>query len=124
MIDFDFVYEMVWWCLMDSLGCGVFVFDFFVCMKMLGLFVEGICFDNGMFIFGMDYCFDFIVVVFNIGMMVCWLDFNDMWLVVEWGYFLDNFGVILVCVDYCVRYFGMLIMMCDVLMVMIKVYEI
>lgn len=64
--------------------------------------------------------------------MIRWFDYNDCWFVVEWGYFSDNLGVILVVVDWiiCINKVGgnfvggKIFIICDVFEVMIKVYEI
>lgn len=127
-IDSVFVLEMVCYCLIDMFGCGFEVLFYFVCIKLFGFVVFGMIVLNGVKVFGMFFQFDFVQVVFGIGVMICWLDFNDIWFVVEWGYLFDNFGGILVMVDWffcmvCVVGWK-LFLMCDVLVVMIQVYEI
>lgn len=127
-ISFKVVYDIVYYCLFDMFGCGLEVFEYLVCKKLLGLIVFGIVVFNGVCVFGIQFQFDFVQVVFNIGVMICWFDFNDIWLVVEWGYFFDNFGGILVMVDWflcnVVVSGKVLLIMKQVLIVMIKVYEI
>lgn len=127
-IDLFLVFQIVYYCLFDMLGCGLEVLFFLVCSKLFGLLVLGISVVNGVCVLGMYYVLDLVQVVFNIGVMVCWLDFNDIWLVVEWGYFLDNLGGIFVVCDWLgcnvQVLWCFLLIVCDVLLVMIKVYEI
>lgn len=97
-------------------------------MKLLGLVVLGIIVLNGICVLGMFYVLDLVKGVFNIGCMICWLDYNDIWFVVEWGYLFDNLGGILVVVDYiscvCILEGKEVLKVCEVLEMMIKVYEI
>lgn len=122
------VYIIVGYVLLDILGCGILVLWYLECIKLFGLIVSGMIVLNGSKVLGMLYVFDFVRVVFNIGCMICWFDYNDMWLVVEWGYLFDNLGGIFVVVDYVLRvrlFEGKeLLMVCDVFEMMIKVYEI
>lgn len=128
LVELFFVYMIVWYCLIDILGCGLVVLLFLVCSRLFGLLVLGIWVVYGVRVLGIWFELDLVQVVFNIGVMVCWLDFNDIWLVVEWGYFLDNFGGILVIVDWFSCNVEVLccflLIMCDVFVLMIKVYEI
>lgn len=122
------VLDIVCNCLMDIFGCGLLVLCFLECIKYFGLLVEGILVLYGVWVLGIFFWFDLVKVVWDIGCIVCWLDYNDIWLVVEWGYFLDNFGGIFVVVDYflqkCLVNGEVLLSMCQVLEVMIMVYEI
>lgn len=127
IISFE-VYIIVGYVLLDMLGCGILVFWYFECMKLFGLIVFEMIVLNGSKVLGILYVFDLVRVVFNIGCMICWFDYNDMWLVVEWGYLFDNLGGIFVIVDYVLRV-GLFegkdfLMVCDVFEMMIKVYEI
>lgn len=78
IVDYVFIFEVineeVWWivcyCLMDILGCGLFVLWFLECIKYFGLLVEGIIVLYGFRVSGMFFCLDFVKVVWDIGCII------------------------------------------------------
>ena len=88
------------YCLLDTLACGIMALNFPACVKLLGPVVPGAEMSNGVRVPGTDYRLDPVQAAFNIGTMVRWLDFNDTWLAAEWGHPSDNLGGILAVADY------------------------
>lgn len=122
-INSDEAYETARLCLMDALGCAMLALNFPECTKLLGPVVPGAVLPGGARVPGTSYALDPIQAAFNIGTMVRWLDFNDTWLAAEWGHPSDNLGAILAVSDYISRKQSEL-QMKDVLLAMIKAYEI
>lgn len=116
------------YCLMDSLGCAILALQHSKCTKLLGPIVPGTTVPNGSRVPGTSFILDPIQAAFNIGCMIRWLDFNDTWLAAEWGHPSDNLGAILAVADYETqrrRAAGKTpLLMRDVLVAMIKAYEI
>ena len=89
-----------YYCLLDTLACGMMALKFPACAGMLGPVVTGAEMANGARVPGTNYRLDPVQAAFNIGAMVRWLDFNDTWLAAEWGHPSDNLGGILAVADY------------------------
>ena len=88
------------YCLLDTLACGMMALEFPACARMLGPVTPGAEMTNGARVPGTKYQLDPVMAAFNIGAMVRWLDFNDTWLAAEWGHPSDNLGGILAVADY------------------------
>ena len=88
------------YCLLDTLACGMMALKFPACVKLLGPVVAGAEMPTGARVPGTHYRLDPVQAAFNIGAMVRWLDFNDTWLAAEWGHPSDNLGGILAVADY------------------------
>jgi len=88
------------YCLLDTLACGLMALKFPACTKMLGPTVPGAEMTGGARVPGTGYRLEPVMAAFNIGAMVRWLDFNDTWLAAEWGHPSDNLGGILAVADY------------------------
>ncbi len=88
------------YCLLDTLACGLMALKFPACARMLGPVAPGAEMANGARVPGTSYRLDPVMAAFNIGAMVRWLDFNDTWLAAEWGHPSDNLGGILAVADY------------------------
>ncbi len=91
------------YCLLDTLACGMLALKFPACTKLLGPVVPGAEMPDGARVPGTNYRLDPVQAAFNIGAMVRWLDFNDTWLAAEWGHPSDNLGGILAVADYLSR---------------------
>jgi len=111
------------YCLMDSLGCGIFALSYPACVRMLGPVVPGATLPNGARVPGTEHVLDPVAAAFNIGCLIRWLDFNDTWLAAEWGHPSDNLGAILAVADYLSRN-GSPLTIREVLGAMIKAHEI
>ena len=115
-------------CLMDSLGCGLESLEYPACTKLLGPIVPGTVVPNGAKVPGTPFQLDPVAAAFNIGTMIRWLDFNDVWVAAEWGHPSDNLGGILATADWLSRSRLALgkepLAMHDVLAAMIKAHEI
>lgn len=122
-IKSELAFETARLCLMDALGCGILALNFPACTKLLGPVVPNAFMVNGARVPGTNYALDPVQAAFNIGTMIRWLDFNDTWLASEWGHPSDNLGAILAVADYLARQ-GKEITMRDILIYMIKAYEI
>jgi len=115
-------------CLMDTLGCGLEALEYPACTKLLGPIVPGTLVPNGAKVPGTAFQLDPVTAAFNIGTMIRWLDFNDVWVAAEWGHPSDNLGGILAAADWLSR--SRLaqgkkpLAMRDVLTAMIKAHEI
>ncbi len=92
--------ETARYCLMDTLGCGLFALQFPECTKHLGPIVEGTIVPHGARVPGTSYVLDPVKAAWDIGCIVRWLDYNDTWLAAEWGHPSDNLGGILAVTDY------------------------
>lgn len=112
------------YCLMDALGCGILALANEACKKHIGPIVPGATLPNGTPIPGTKHRLEPVHAAFNIGALVRWLDYNDTWLAAEWGHPSDNLGAILACADYANRNLGKQYNMRDVLVAMVKAYEI
>ena len=88
------------YCLLDTLACGIMALKFPACVKLLGPVVPGAEMPDGARVPGTNFRLDPVQAAFNIGAMVRWLDFNDTWLAAEWGHPSDNLGAILAVADY------------------------
>ncbi|MGH8623641.1 MAG: bifunctional 2-methylcitrate dehydratase/aconitate hydratase [Burkholderiales bacterium] len=115
-------------CLMDTLGCGLEALEYPACTKLLGPVVPGTTVPNGARVPGTPYQLDPVAAAFNIGTMIRWLDFNDVWVAAEWGHPSDNLGGILATADWLSRtrlaQGKTPLPMRDVLTAMIKAHEI
>ena len=112
-----------YYCLLDTLGCGMLALNYPACTRLLGPIVPGAILPGGARVPGTGYELDPVTAAFNIGTMVRWLDFNDTWLAAEWGHPSDNLGAILAVADYLSRQQPAL-MIADVLTAMIQAHEI
>ncbi|MES1192080.1 MAG: bifunctional 2-methylcitrate dehydratase/aconitate hydratase [Steroidobacter sp.] len=122
-INSDAAYETAYYCLMDTLACGLQALKYPACTRLLGPIVPGATMKNGARVPGTHYELDPVNAAFNIGAMIRWLDFNDTWLAAEWGHPSDNLGAILAVADYLSRN-GKSFSVHDVLIAMIKAHEI
>jgi 2-methylcitrate dehydratase len=95
--------ETAYYCLMDTLGCGLQALRFPACTKLLGPVVPGAVMAGGARVPGTAFELDPVTAAFNIGAMIRWLDFNDTWLAAEWGHPSDNLGAILAVADWLSR---------------------
>ena len=115
-------------CLMDTLGCGLEALEYPACTKLLGPIVPGTVVPNGAKVPGTPHQLDPVAAAFNIGTMIRWLDFNDVWVAAEWGHPSDNLGGILATADWLSRtrlaQGKKPLAMRDVLTAMIKAHEI
>src|SRR6202047_2925230 len=116
-------------CLMDTIGCGLLALNYPACTKLLGPVVAGATMPGtGARVPGTSYELDPVRAAFNIGTTVRWLDFNDTWLVAEWGHPSDNLGAILAVADYLsrnrARESRAALTIRDVLLAMIQAHEI
>ena len=91
------------YCLLDTLACGMLALKFPACTRLLGPVVPGAEMPDGARVPGTNYRLEPVQAAFNIGAMVRWLDFNDTWLAAEWGHPSDNLGGILAVADYLSR---------------------
>jgi len=92
-----------YYCLLDSIGCGLEALSYPACTKLLGPIVEGTIVPNGAKVFATNYQLDPVQAAFNIGTLIRWLDYNDTWLAAEWGHPSDNLGAILAVADWLSR---------------------
>ena len=102
-ITSDLAYETAFYCLMDSLACGLQALKYPACTRLMGPVVPGATMAFGARVPGTSYELDPVQAAFNIGAMIRWLDFNDTWLAAEWGHPSDNLGGILAVADYLSR---------------------
>ena len=127
-IESETAYETAYYCLMDSIACGLQALKHPACTKLLGPIVPGATMSGGARVPGTSYELDPVQAAFNIGTMIRWLDFNDTWLAAEWSHPSDNLGAILAVGDYLSRKASLQgkdgPLMRDVLTAMIKAHEI
>jgi 2-methylcitrate dehydratase len=102
-ITSDLAYSTAYYCLLDSIGCGLEALSYPACTKLLGHIVPGTNVPNGAKVFATDYQLDPVQAAFNIGTLIRWLDYNDTWLAAEWGHPSDNLGAILAVSDWLSR---------------------
>lgn len=112
--------QTAYYCLMDSMACGLMALQFDACKKHLGAlpFANNYV-KEGVPVPGTEYKLDPVTAAFNIGCMIRWLDYNDTWLAAEWGHPSDNLGAIL-----AVAYMNKSLTMDDVLKAMVIAHEI
>ncbi len=122
-VNSEIAYETAYYCLMDTLACGLQALKYPACTRLLGPVVPGATLARGARVPGTSHELDPINAAFNIGAMIRWLDFNDTWLAAEWGHPSDNLGAILAVADYLARN-GKPLQVRDVLTAMIKAHEI
>lgn len=107
VIDFPITstlaYDTAYYCLLDTLGCGMESLEYPACKKLLGPIVSGTHVPNGTKVPGTQFQLDPVQAAFNIGTLCRWLDFNDTWLAAEWGHPSDNLGGILATADWLSR---------------------
>lgn len=107
VIDFPITstlaYDTAYYCLLDTLGCGMESLEYPACKKLLGPIVPGTHVPNGTKVPGTQFQLDPVQGAFNIGTLCRWLDFNDTWLAAEWGHPSDNLGGILATADWLSR---------------------
>ncbi len=99
----DLAMETARYALMDSLGCAMLALNFPDCTRLLGPVVPGMLTPNGARVPGTAFVLDPVAAAFNLGALICWLDYNDTWLAAEWAHPSDNFGAILPLADYLSR---------------------
>ncbi|MFO7859265.1 MAG: MmgE/PrpD family protein, partial [Ectothiorhodospiraceae bacterium] len=102
-ISSDEAFDTARYMLMDSLACAMLALQYPACIKLLGPVVPEARCENGVRVPGTPYQLDSVQGAFNIGAMICWLDFNDTWLAAEWGHPSDNLGGVLAVADYLSR---------------------
>jgi 2-methylcitrate dehydratase len=102
-IESDEAFDTAYYCMLDTLGCGLEALMFPACTKLMGPVVPGTVVPNGAKVPGTPYQLDPVLAAFNIGAMIRWLDFNDTWLAAEWGHPSDNLGGILATADWLSR---------------------
>src|ERR1700760_28512 len=120
----DLAWKTAYYCLLDTLGCGLEALTYPACTKLLGPIVPGTIVPNGAKVPGTHFQLDPVLAAFNIGTIIRWLDFNDTWLAVEWGHPSDNLGGILATADWIARNQKDPVLVKDVLTAMIKAHEI
>lgn len=107
VIDFPITstlaYDTAYYCLLDTLGCGMESLEYPACKKLLGPIIPGTIVPNGAKVPGTQFQLDPVQSAFNIGTLCRWLDFNDTWLAAEWGHPSDNLGGILATADWLSR---------------------
>jgi 2-methylcitrate dehydratase len=99
----ELAWDTAFYCLMDTLGCGLRALHHPACTRLLGPVVPAALLSGGARVPGTGYELDPVTAAFNIGTMIRWLDFNDAWLAAEWGHPSDNLGGILAAADYMAR---------------------
>ena len=119
----DLAYKTAWYCLLDTIGCGLEALEYPACTKLLGTLAPGTTTKNGVRVPGTNLELDVVQGAFAIGTAIRWLDFNDTWLAAEWGHPSDNLGAVLATADWLSRN-GKSLTVKDVLTAMIKAHEI
>lgn len=121
-------FEMATTCLKDALGCAILALRYPECIKLLGPEVPGSLIPNGARIPGTQFILEPAQAAFNLGAMIRWVDYNDLWLGQEWGHPSDNIGGILTAADYISQKSRTIgnkpLTMKDVLVAIIKAHEI
>ncbi len=120
--------------LFDAIGCGLEALEYPACTRLLGPVVPlgppgpGATLRGGARVPGTSFELDPVQAAFNIGCLVRWLDYNDVWVAAEWGHPSDNLGGILAVADYLSRTRIVQgkppLVMREVLTALIKAYEI
>lgn len=72
-ITSELAYETAWYCLIDTVGCGLEALEYRECRKLLGPVVPGITVENGVKVPGTNYVVDPVTAAFNIGTMIRWI---------------------------------------------------
>ena len=107
VLNYEIRNELAWqtayYCLLDTIGCGLEALTYPACTKLLGPIVKGTIVPNGAKVPGTQFQLDPVQAAFNIGTIIRWLDFNDTWLAAEWGHPSDNLGGILATADWLSR---------------------
>ncbi|MEH6358703.1 MAG: bifunctional 2-methylcitrate dehydratase/aconitate hydratase [Pseudomonadales bacterium] len=111
-------------CLLDALGCAFLALNDDACVQRLGPIVPGAELPGGARVPGTQYELDPVRACFNTGCLIRWLDYNDTWLAAEWGHPSDNLAAILACGDYLDRSGQRALTMHDILIALVKAYEI
>ena len=119
----EIAYQTAWYCLLDTIGCGLEALEYPACTKLLGTLAPGTTTKDGVRVPGTNLELDVVQGAFAIGAAIRWLDFNDTWLAAEWGHPSDNLGAILATADWLSRN-GKNLTVKDVLTAMIKAHEI
>ena len=122
-VSSDLAYKTAWYCLLDTIGCGLEALEYPACTKLLGTLAPGTTTKNGVRVPGTNLELDVVQGAFAIGAAIRWLDFNDTWLAAEWGHPSDNLGAILATADWLCRN-GKSLTVKDLLTTMIKAHEI
>jgi len=102
----ELAWDTAYYCLMDTLGCGLQALHHPACTRLLGPVVPAALLPGAARVPGTGLELDPVTAAFNIGTMIRWLDFNDAWLAAEWGHPSDNLGGILAAADYMSRAAG------------------
>mgnify|MGYP000087475553 CR=1 FL=1 len=68
--------QTAYYCLLDTLGCGVLALNYPACTKLLGPVVPGATLPGGARVPGTNFELEPVIAAFNIGTMIRWLDFN------------------------------------------------
>lgn len=127
-IDSTLAKETAWYCLLDTIGCGLEALEYPACRKLLGPITPGGELPGGARVPGTNFELDPVQAAFNIGAAIRWLDFNDTWLAAEWGHPSDNLGAILAVSDWVSRQSrltgGKPILVSELLTAMIQAHEI
>jgi len=123
-IPSDLALNTAYYSLMDSLGCAMLALQFPACSKHLGPVIPETIVPHGVPIPGTHFKLDPIKAAFDIGILIRWLDYNDTWLAAEWAHPSDNLGAILAVSDFRDRSAQTRVTVKDVLIAMIKAYEI
>ncbi|MGA1158829.1 MAG: bifunctional 2-methylcitrate dehydratase/aconitate hydratase [Candidatus Nanopelagicaceae bacterium] len=127
-IDSTLAKETAWYCLLDTIGCGLEALEYPACRKLLGPITPGGELPGGARVPGTNIELDPVQAAFNIGAAIRWLDFNDTWLAAEWGHPSDNLGAILAVSDWVSRQSrltgGKPILVSELLTAMIQAHEI
>ena len=123
-IPSDLALNTAYYSLMDSLGCAMLALQFPACSKHLGPVIPETIVPHGVPIPGTHFKLDPIKAAFDIGILIRWLDYNDTWLAAEWAHPSDNLGAILAVSDFRDRSAQTRVTIKDVLIAMIKAYEI
>ncbi len=110
--------------LLDAMSCALLSLKNNNCTKHLGPIVPNAELHQGARVPGTTYELDPVQSSYNISCMIRWLDYNDTWLAKEWGHPSDNIGAILACADYYSRHSDTTYTMQQILIAIIKAYEI
>jgi 2-methylcitrate dehydratase len=127
-ISSDLAYSTASLTLFDAIGCGLEALSYPAYTRLLGPIVPGAVLAGGARVPGTSFELDPVRAAFNIGCLVRWLDYNDVWVAAEWGHPSDNLAGILAVADHLsrARVTGGKppVIMRDVLTALVKAYEI